>query len=51
MDALCTDRAPLGDGRAQSAAYKVPRIIEFLGKVPKIASGKTQRFALGQREG
>lgn len=31
------------------AAYKVPRIIEFLDKVPKTASGKTQRFLLRQR--
>ena len=35
--------------RQNLAAYKVPRIIEFLDKVPKTASGKTQRFLLRQR--
>ena len=34
--------------RQSLAAYKVPRIIEFLDKVPKTASGKTQRFLLRQ---
>ncbi len=36
--------------RQNLAAYKVPRIIEFLDKVPKTASGKTQRFLLRQRQ-
>ncbi len=35
--------------RQNIAAYKMPRVIEFLGKVPKTASGKTQRFLLRQR--
>ena len=30
--------------RQNLAAYKVPRVIEFMDKVPKTASGKTQRF-------
>ncbi len=34
--------------RQNLAAYKVPRIIEFLDKVPKTASGKTQRYLLRQ---
>jgi long-chain acyl-CoA synthetase len=34
--------------RQNLAAYKVPRIIEFMDKVPKTASGKTQRFLLRQ---
>ena len=34
--------------RQNLAAYKVPRVIEFLDKVPKTASGKTQRFLLRQ---
>lgn len=32
--------------RQNLAAYKVPRIIEFMDKVPKTASGKTQRYLL-----
>jgi long-chain acyl-CoA synthetase len=35
--------------RQNLAAYKVPRIFEFMDKVPKTASGKTQRFLLRQR--
>ncbi len=34
--------------RRNLAAYKVPRIIEFMDTVPKTASGKTQRFLLRQ---
>lgn len=34
--------------RQNLAAYKVPRLIEFLDKVPKTASGKTQRYLLRQ---
>jgi long-chain acyl-CoA synthetase len=34
--------------RQHLAAYKVPRAFEFLDKVPKTASGKTQRFLLRQ---
>ena len=34
--------------RQNLAAYKVPRVIEFMDKVPKTASGKTQRFLLRQ---
>jgi acyl-coenzyme A synthetase/AMP-(fatty) acid ligase len=30
------------------AAYKVPRVIEFLDTIPKTASGKTKRFLLRQ---
>ena len=40
LDAYC---------RLNLAAYKVPRVIEFMDKVPKTASGKTQRFLLRQR--
>ena len=32
--------------RQNLAAYKVPRVIEFMDKVPKTASGKTRRFLL-----
>jgi long-chain acyl-CoA synthetase len=34
--------------RQNLAAYKVPRVIEFMDTVPKTASGKTQRFLLRQ---
>ena len=37
--------------RQNLAAYRIPRIIEFLDKVPKTASGKTQRYLLRQRAG
>ena len=42
LDAYC---------RQNLAAYKVPRVIEFMDKVPKTASGKTQRFLLRQGPG
>jgi benzoate-CoA ligase len=32
------------------AAYKYPRSIEFLGELPKTATGKIQRFRLRERE-
>ena len=32
--------------RQNLAAYKVPRVIEFMGAIPKTASGKTKRFLL-----
>jgi acyl-CoA synthetase (AMP-forming)/AMP-acid ligase II len=32
--------------RQSLAAYKVPRVIEFLDAIPKTASGKTKRFLL-----
>ena len=32
--------------RQSLAAYKVPRVIEFLDTIPKTASGKTKRFLL-----
>jgi long-chain acyl-CoA synthetase len=32
--------------RKDLAAYKVPRVIEFLDAIPKTASGKTKRFLL-----
>ena len=32
------------------APYKYPRIIEFVGSLPKTQTGKIQRFALRQRE-
>jgi long-chain acyl-CoA synthetase len=34
--------------RQSLAAYKVPRVIEFLHTIPKTASGKTKRFLLRQ---
>jgi long-chain acyl-CoA synthetase len=34
--------------RQTLAAYKVPRVIEFMDAVPKTASGKTKRFLLRQ---
>lgn len=34
--------------RQSLAAYKVPRIIEFMETIPKTASGKTKRFLLRQ---
>ncbi len=36
--------------RQNLAAYKVPRIIDFLDTIPKTASGKTKRFLLRQGE-
>ncbi|KQP49826.1 benzoate-CoA ligase family protein [Pseudorhodoferax sp. Leaf274] len=33
------------------AAYKYPRQIEFIGELPKTATGKIQRFRLREREG
>ena len=35
--------------RQSLAAYKVPRVIEFMDAIPKTASGKTKRFLLRQR--
>jgi long-chain acyl-CoA synthetase len=32
--------------RHNLAAYKVPRVIEFMDTIPKTASGKTKRFLL-----
>ena len=32
--------------RRNLAAYKVPRVIEFMDAIPKTASGKTKRFLL-----
>ena len=34
--------------RKSLAAYKVPRVIEFMEAIPKTASGKTKRFLLRQ---
>ena len=34
--------------RQSLAAYKVPRVIEFMDAIPKTASGKTKRFLLRQ---
>jgi len=34
--------------RQNLAAYKVPRVIEFMDAIPKTASGKTKRFLLRQ---
>lgn len=36
--------------RQSLAAYKVPRVIEFMDAIPKTASGKTKRFLLRQGE-
>jgi len=36
--------------RQDLAAYKVPRIIEFMDTIPKTASGKTKRFLLRRGE-
>ena len=33
------------------APYKYPRFIEFIGELPKTATGKIQRFRLREREG
>ncbi|MCC7099919.1 MAG: benzoate-CoA ligase family protein [Rubrivivax sp.] len=33
------------------APYKYPRLIEFVGELPKTATGKIQRFKLREREG
>ena len=35
--------------RQNLAAYKVPRVIEFMDAIPKTASGKTKRFLLRQQ--
>lgn len=35
--------------RQNLAAYKVPRVIEFMDAIPKTASGKTKRFLLRER--
>jgi long-chain acyl-CoA synthetase len=35
--------------RQNLAAYKVPRVMEFMDAIPKTASGKTKRFLLRQR--
>ncbi|MFM8796384.1 MAG: AMP-binding enzyme, partial [Betaproteobacteria bacterium] len=32
------------------APYKYPRFIEFVGDLPKTATGKIQRFRLRERE-
>jgi benzoate-CoA ligase len=32
------------------AAYKHPRLIEFVTELPKTATGKIQRFRLRERE-
>jgi len=31
------------------APYKYPRLIEFIGELPKTATGKIQRFRLRER--
>jgi len=36
--------------RQNLAAYKVPRIVEFMDTIPKTASGKTKRFLLRRGE-
>jgi long-chain acyl-CoA synthetase len=36
--------------RQNLAAYKLPRVIEFVDAIPKTASGKTKRFLLRQGE-
>jgi acyl-coenzyme A synthetase/AMP-(fatty) acid ligase len=36
----------IGYCREQMAAYKRPRWIEFVGELPKTATGKIQRFKL-----
>lgn len=48
--------AQLGDGELKAfvkerlAAYKYPRVIEFVDALPKTATGKIQRFVLRERE-
>ena len=36
--------------KGQLAAYKYPRLIEFIAELPKTATGKIQRFKLRERE-
>jgi acyl-coenzyme A synthetase/AMP-(fatty) acid ligase len=36
--------------KAQTAPYKYPRRIEFIGELPKTTSGKIRRVELRQRE-
>ena len=36
----------LSGGRAETAPYKYPRIVDFVGELPKTASGKVRRALL-----
>lgn len=46
-----TDASLMDWARSQMAAYKVPRIVEFVDQLPKSASGKVLWRALQEREG
>ena len=37
-------------GESRLAAYKYPRLIEFVDELPKTATGKIQRFRLRELE-
>jgi long-chain acyl-CoA synthetase len=38
-------------GRKQFAAYKYPRIVEFVAELPRTSTGKLQRFVLRDQAG
>jgi long-chain acyl-CoA synthetase len=47
--ASCTEQEILDACAARLAAYKKPRLIEFVDALPKTASGKIQRRELRER--
>ena len=48
--ATTTEDELLDHVRARIARYKVPREIEFVDELPKTSTGKTQKFALREKE-
>ena len=48
--ATTTEEELLDHVRARIARYKAPREIEFVDKLPKTSTGKTQKFALREKE-
>jgi fatty-acyl-CoA synthase len=48
--ATTTEDELLDHVRARIARYKAPREIEFVDELPKTSTGKTQKFALREKE-
>jgi fatty-acyl-CoA synthase len=49
-DATVTEEELLEHVRGRLARYKAPREIEFVDELPKTSTGKTQKFALRDKE-
>ena len=48
--ATTTEEELLDHVRSRIARYKVPREVEFVDELPKTSTGKTQKFALRDKE-